>query len=64
MFPIETYKKETAVVLKCIDQLSQNFAIVDNLVHSFDTNLKISNLSILPVVFFVFYCSSIVLLSF
>ena len=37
MISIETYrKKETAVVLKRIDQLPQNLARVHNLVGSFD----------------------------
>ena len=38
MFSIETYRKETAVILKRIDQLPQNLATVHNLVGSFDTN--------------------------
>ena len=37
MFSIETYrKKETALILKCIDQLPQNLARVHYLVRSFD----------------------------
>ena len=36
IFSIETYrKKETAVILKCIDQLPQNLVRVHNLVGSF-----------------------------
>ena len=31
-------KKETAVILKCIDELRQNLGRVHNLVHSFDIN--------------------------
>ena len=34
------YKKETTVILKCIDQLPQNLAIVHNLVGSFDKSHK------------------------
>ena len=33
-------KKETAVILKCIDQLPQNLARVHNLVGSFDRSYK------------------------
>ena len=33
-------EKETAASLKCIDQLPQNAARVQNLVHSVDTNHK------------------------
>ena len=41
IFSIETYrKKETAVILKRIDQLPQNLAIVRNLVGSFDRSYK------------------------
>ena len=36
----ETYKKETAGILKCIDQLPQNLARVRNLVGSFDQRYK------------------------
>ena len=42
-----------------MDQLTQNLARVHNLVHSFDTNHKIFNFTILPIVSIVFYCSSI-----
>ena len=62
--PIETYRKKTAVILKCIDQLPQNFARLHNLVNALDTNHKNFKFSILPVVFIVFYCSSIVRLLF
>ena len=41
-------KKETAVIVKSIDQLPQNFARVHNLVLSFATNHKSSKF---------FYCS-------
>ena len=41
MFSTETYrKKETAVILKGIDQLPQNLARVHNLVGSFDRSHK------------------------
>ena len=55
MFSIETYrKKQTAVILKRIDQLPQNLARVHNLVGSFRHVIKISNSSI-PIVPIVFY---------
>ena len=57
-------KKETAVILKRIDQLPQNLAKVHNLVGSFDRSHKVSNFSILPIVCIVFYCLSIVHLLF
>ena len=62
LFSIETYRKETAVILKCIDQLLQNLARVHNLAGSFAEVIKISNFSILPIVSIVFYCLSIVCL--
>ena len=40
MFPMETFRKKTAVILKCIDQLPQNLARLHNFVQSFDTNHK------------------------
>ena len=43
-------KKETAVILKRIDQLSQNLARVHNLVGSFDRSRKNLNFFILPIV--------------
>ena len=52
-------EKET-VVLKRIDQLPQNFPRVHNLVGSFDRNHKNVKFFILPIVFIVFYCLSIV----
>ena len=62
MFPIETYKKDTALILKCIDQLPRNLARVHNLGNSFDTNHKNFNFFILLVLsysivllLFVFY---------
>ena len=58
-------KIETAVILKHIDQLSQNLARVHNLVGSFDRRHKnFSNCSILPIVSIVFYCLTIVRLLF
>ena len=47
-------KKETAVILKHIDQLPQNLARVHNVVGSFDRNHKIWNFSNLPIIFIVF----------
>ena len=64
-FSIETYrKKETAVILKRIDQLPQHLARVHNLVNSFDRSHKNFKFSILPFVSIVFYCLSIVHLLF
>ena len=40
MFSLETYEKETAVILKRIDQLPQNLARVHDLVGSFDRSNK------------------------
>ena len=57
-------KKETAVILKRIDQLSQNLARVHNLVGFLTEVIKISNFSILPIVSIVLYCLSIVRLLF
>ena len=57
-------KKETAVILKPIDQLPQNLARVHNLVGSFDRSHKNLNFFILPIVAIVFYCLSIVRLLF
>ena len=57
-------KKETAAVIKRIDQLPQNLARVQNLVGSFETSPKKLNFSILSIVFIVFYCLSIVHLLF
>ena len=52
-------KKETAVILKRIDQLPQNLVRVHNLVGSFDRTYKnFKFLSILPIVSIVFYCLS------
>ena len=57
IFSIETYrKKETAVILKRIDQLPQNLARVHNLVVSFDRTHKMSNFCILFIVSIVYYC--------
>ena len=53
-------KKETAVIFKRIDQLPQNLARVHNLVGFFDRSHKNFKFSILPIVFIVFYCLSIV----
>ena len=53
-------KKETAVILKRIDQLPQNLARVHNLVGPSEEIIKISIFSILPIVYIVFYCFSIV----
>ena len=56
-------KKETAVILKRIDQSLQNLARVYNLVGSFDRSIKISSffiLHIVSIVSIVFYCLSIV----
>ena len=65
MFSIETYrKKETAVILKRIDQLLQNLARVHNLVGSFDRshkNVKIFYSSYCFHCFLLFvYCPSFV----
>ena len=58
-------KKETAVILKRIDQLPQNLARVHNLVKGLLIEvIPVSNFSILPNVSIVFYCSYIVLLLF
>ena len=57
-------KKETAVILKRIDQLPQNLARVHNLVGSFERSQNNFKFSILPIVSIVFYCSSIVHLLF
>ena len=43
-------KKETAVILKCVDQLPQNLVQI----------IAISNFFVLPITSIVFYCSSIV----
>ena len=56
------YKKETAVILKRIDQLPQNLARVHNLGGSFV--MKSTNFSIFPIVSIVFYCLSVVHLLF
>ena len=65
LFFIETYrKKETAVILKRIDQLPQNLVRVHNLVGSFDRSNKKIKFSILPIVSIVFCCLSIVCLLF
>ena len=57
-------KKETAVILKHNDQLSQNLARVHNLEGSLTEVIKTSNFSILPIVSIVLYCLSIVCLLF
>ena len=57
-------EKETAVILKRIDQLPQNLARVRNLVGSFDRSYKNVEFSILRIVSIVFYCLSIVRLLF
>ena len=54
-------QKETAVILKCINQLPQNLARVHNLVGYFD---RISIFFILSIVSIVFYCLSVVCLLF
>ena len=56
-------EKETAVMLKCIEELPRNLAKVHNLIPSFDVNHKILNCSILSIVSIVFYCLSYVLTS-
>ena len=61
---INLKKKQTAVILKCIDQSPQNLARVHSLVGSFDRSQNISNFSIFPIVSIVFYCSYIVRLLF
>ena len=60
IFDRNIQKKETAVILKRIDQLPQNFARVHNLVGPFERNYNNFNFSILPIVFIVFYCFYIV----
>ena len=57
-------KRETAVILKRIDQLPQNLARVHNLVGSFDRSHRNFKFFILPIVSIVFYCSSVVRLLF
>ena len=64
IFYRKLWKKETAVILKRIDQLPQNFARVRNLVTSFDRSCKNVKFFILPIVSIVFYCLSIVRLLF
>ena len=57
-------EKETAVILKHIDQLPQNLARVHNLVGPLDRSHKNFKFFILPIVSIVFYCLSIVRLLF
>ena len=57
-------KKETAAILKRIDQLPQSLVRVHNLVGSFDRSNKRFEFLILPIVSIVFYCLSIVCLLF
>ena len=52
-------KKETAIILKRIDQLPQNWARVHNSLGSFDRSHKNVNF-FYSIVSIVFYCSSIV----
>ena len=62
MFSIEKpIEKETAGILKRIDQLPQNLARLHNLVGSFDRSHKNSDFSIVSI---IFYCFSIVHLLF
>ena len=58
------YIKETAIIVKRIDQLPQNLARVHNLVGSFDRSHKNFNFFILPIVSIVFYCLSTIRLLF
>ena len=60
-FPKKPKEKETAVILKHIDQLLQNLVRVHNLVRCFDRNHKKFIFFIFPI---VFYCLSIVRLLF
>ena len=64
MFYRNLNKKETAVILKHIDQLPQNLAREHNLVGPFEKIIKISKFFILPIVSIVFFCFSIVCLLF
>ena len=57
-------KKETAVILKHINQLPQTLVRVHNLVWYFDKIHRNSNFCILLIVSIVFYCLSIVRLLF
>ena len=57
-------KKETTVILKCIDQLPQNLVKLHNFVHFFDTNNTNFRISIILIVSIVFYRFSIVHLFF
>ena len=58
------WKKETAVILKRIDQLPQILARVYNFVGSFDRSHQNLKFLILPIVSIVFCCLSIVSLLF
>ena len=58
------WKKESAVILKRIDQLPQNLPKVHNLVGLLTEVIKFSSFFILPIVSIVFYCLSIVRLLF
>ena len=53
-------KKETAIILKRIDQLLQNLARIHNLVRSFDRSYNNFKFFILLIVSIVYYCLSIV----
>ena len=64
IFYINLQKKETAIILKRIDQLLQNLARIHNLVGSFHRSYKTSSSFILPIVSIVYYCLSIVRLLF
>ena len=54
-------KKQTALILKCIDQLPQNLARVHNLEYSFDTNHENFKLfcfsNCFHCILLFFYCS-------
>ena len=60
MFYRNLWKKETAVILKRIDQLPHNLARVRNLVGSFDRIYKKFKLFYSFIASIVFYCLSIV----
>ena len=60
MFSLESYgKKETALILKYIEKLPQNFARIQYLVGSLDRSHKNFNFFLILATFsIVFYCSS------
>ena len=62
MFSMGTIEKETAAILKSIDQLPQNLARVHNLVGPFDRSHR--NLNFFYYCSIVSYCSSSVRLLF